>query len=58
MYDYSAANTTDNSRIDVSVQEFWVLGQLMFSDIRVFNPIVKYYNAKTKRKKNLQSENH
>ena len=49
MYDYSAANTTDNSRTDVSVQEFWVLGQLMFSDIRVFNPIVKYYSAKYSR---------
>ena len=30
----------------VSTQGFWVLGQKAFSDVTIFNPLAKYYNAK------------
>ena len=36
----------DDARVDVSAQGFWVCRQLAFSDIRVFNPFAKCYNAK------------
>ena len=36
----------EDARVNVSVREFWVRGQLPFSDTRVFNPLAKSHNAK------------
>ena len=36
----------EDARVDVSAQGFWVRGHLALSDIRVFNPLAKCYNAK------------
>ena len=63
IYHYSTLNTTEDARVDVSARGFWVRGQFAFSDIRVFNPFAKYYNAKhcntrEREKKKLPSENH
>ena len=46
VYHYATSNTTEEARVDVSARGFWVRGQLAFSDIRVFNPLAKCYNAK------------
>ena len=65
---YSMIMNPMNARVDVSTRGFWDSGQLAFSDIRVFNPLAKCYNAKhlksiftiheKEKKKKLQSENH
>ena len=36
----------EDARVNISARGFWVCGQLAFSDIRVFNPVAKSYNAK------------
>ena len=45
IYNYNTSNTMEDARVDISIG-FWVCGQLAFSDIRVFNPVAKSYNAK------------
>ena len=39
--DYKSSNKADHARADVSVKDFWIKGQVAFSDIRVFNPLAK-----------------
>ena len=34
----STANTNDGARLDVSARGFWITGQKVFSDVRVFDP--------------------
>ena len=46
VYHYSTSNTTVDARVDGSARGFWTRRQLAFSDIRVFNPLAKFYNAK------------
>ena len=46
IYHYNTSNTTEDARVDISTQGFWVRGQLTFSDIRVFNTLAKCCNAK------------
>ena len=68
IYHYSTSNTAEDTRVYVSARGLWVWGQLAFSDIRVFNPLAKCYNAKhsksifatheKEKKRKLQSENH
>ena len=37
----SSTNSSDEARMDVSVQGFWQRGQRAFFDVRVFNPFAK-----------------
>ena len=46
VYHYSTSNTTVDARVDGSARGFWTRRQLAFSDIRVFNPLAKFYNTK------------
>ena len=34
---------SDEARVDVAVRSFWVTGQMVFFDLRVFSPIAKFY---------------
>ena len=57
-----AANKSDQARVDISVRDFSLTGQVVFLDVRVFNPTAKRYvnqeplksyklNEKEKKKK-------
>ena len=46
IYHYSTLNTIEDARVDESAWGFWVRGLLASSDISVFNPLAKCYNAK------------
>ena len=34
---------SDEARVDIAARSFWVTGQMVFFDVRVFNPIAKRY---------------
>ena len=39
------ANITDEARVDIAPREFWISGQRVFFDIRVFNPMAWRYES-------------
>ena len=42
----STANTNDGARLDLIVWGFWITGQKVFSDVRVFDPNASWYQSK------------
>ena len=43
----STAKTNDGARLDVSTRSFWITGQKVFFDVRVFHPNVSRYQFKS-----------
>ena len=39
------ANITDEEHVDIGTRGFWISGQQVFFDIRVFNPITQRYGS-------------
>ena len=39
------ANITDEEHVDIGARGFWISGQQVFFDIRVFNPITQRYGS-------------
>ena len=42
-FDETTANITDEARADICGRGFWITGQMVFYDVRVFNPNAKRY---------------
>ena len=43
-------NQSDETRYDISTRGFWIRGQRVFFDIRVFDPNAQHYQSKATRK--------
>ena len=43
-------NNSDQARVDISARGFWLTGQVVFFDVRVFNPTAKRYVNQELRK--------
>ena len=44
------SNNSDQARVDISARGFWLTGQVVFFDVRVFNPTAKRYVNQELRK--------
>ena len=44
-FSYKTANTSNESRLDISVRGFWATGQRAFFDVRIFDPLAQSYSS-------------
>lgn len=44
---YKTGNMEDNARLDVQGRNFWRVGDKIFFDIRIFNPLADTYMKKS-----------
>ena len=49
-FSQKTANKLDQARVDISARDFWLTGQVVFFDVRVFNPTAKRYVNQELRK--------